>query len=141
MQRLIRSFNTLTDELKETLQEQYPDGIDTSHIKTIPTAKGEMLRVIELRTPEAMYLIKINAESRAEIDEFLDQDNDGAAGGDDADDEGLDSEGAEGADDLGGDDEADEDDDMDADDDADDEDDDDEEDDAGGDDEDEEDED
>ncbi|MFN3875787.1 MAG: hypothetical protein ACK4L7_07745 [Flavobacteriales bacterium] len=89
MQRLIRSFNTLTDELKETLQEQYPDGIDSSHIKTIPTAKGEVLRVIELRTPEAMYLIKINAESRAEIEEFLDQDNEPAAAEEDAiDDEG-----------------------------------------------------
>ena len=83
MQRLIRSFNTLTDALKETLQEQYPDGIDTSHIKTIPTAKGEMLRVIELSTPEALYLIKINAESRAEIEEFLDQDTEPAAAGDD----------------------------------------------------------
>ena len=83
MQRLIRSFNTLTDALKETLQEQYPDGIDTSHIKTIPTAKGEILRVIELRTADAMYLIKINSESRQEMEEFLDQDD---GGGDDMDD-------------------------------------------------------
>ncbi|MBK9148088.1 MAG: hypothetical protein IPM12_09785 [Flavobacteriales bacterium] len=135
MQRLIRSFNTLTDELKETLQEQYPDGIDSSHIKTIPTAKGEMLRVIELRTPEAMYLIKINAESRAEIDEFLDQDSDSPSGPDDADGEGLDSEGAEGSDDLGGDDDSEEDDELDGDDEDDDEDDED----AGGNDEDEED--
>ena len=82
MQRLIRSFNTLTDQLKDTLQEQYPDGIDTSHIKSIPTAKGEFLRVIELRTAEALYLIKINSESRAEIEEFLDQDE---PGGDDSD--------------------------------------------------------
>jgi hypothetical protein len=50
----------LTDALKETLQEQYPDGIDTTHIKTIPTAKGEVLRVIELLTADALYLIKIN---------------------------------------------------------------------------------
>jgi hypothetical protein len=92
MQRLIRSFNTLTDELKETLQEQYPDGIDASHIKTIPTAKGELLRVIELRTPDAMYLIKINAESRAEIEEFLDQESDSSAPVEDLDDDaGLDS--------------------------------------------------
>lgn len=103
MQRLIRSFNTLTDELKETLQEQYPDGIDSSHIKTIPTAKGDMLRVIELRTPDALYLIKINAESRAEIEEFLDQDNDGGSAGEDLDEEsGM--EGAEGMDDDSGDD-------------------------------------
>ncbi len=80
MQRLIRSFNTLTDALKETLQEQYPDGIDSTHIKTIPTAKGDILRVIELRTPDALYLIKINPESRAEIEEFLDQEEGGAVG-------------------------------------------------------------
>lgn len=75
MQRLIRSFATLTDELKEKLQVQFPDGIDSSHIKTVPTAKGEILRVIELHTPDAMYLIKINPESRAEIDEYLDNED------------------------------------------------------------------
>lgn len=95
MQRLIRSFNTLTDALKETLQEQYPDGIDSTHIKSIPTAKGEILRVIELRTPDALYLIKINPESRAEIDEFLDQEESTPAGDD-----------MEGGDELGSGDEA-----------------------------------
>ena len=98
MQRLIRSFNTLTDELKETLQEQYPDGIDTTHIKTIPTAKGDILRVIELSTPEAMYLIKINPESRAEIDEFLDQDSEAATPGEDGEAE-PELDGADSADD------------------------------------------
>jgi hypothetical protein len=92
MQRLIRSFNTLTDELRDMLQEQYPDGIDNSHIRTMNTPKGETLRVIELLTPDAMYLIKINAESRGEIDEFLDQDNT----------EDRDSEDMEGVDDLEG---------------------------------------
>lgn len=91
MQRLIRSFNTLTDPLKETLQEQYPDGIDATHIKTIPTAKGEILRVIELRTPDAMYLIKINPESRAEIEEFLDNDEAGGPSPDDDVEEGMDT--------------------------------------------------
>jgi hypothetical protein len=95
MQRLIRSFNTLTDALKETLQEQYPDGIDTTHIKSIPTAKGDILRVIELRTPDALYLIKINPESRAEIDEFLDQEENTAS-----------SDEMEGGDELGGSDDA-----------------------------------
>jgi len=88
MQRLIRSFNTLTDELRDKLQEQYPDGIDNSHIRTIATAKGDSLRVIELRTVDAIYLIKISAESREEIEQFLDQDEgpavaDEIEGGDD----------------------------------------------------------
>ncbi len=98
MQRLIRSFNTLTDELKETLQEQYPDGIDATHIKTIPTAKGDMLRVIELRTPDAMYLIKINPESRAEIEEFLDQEDPSNAPSEDIEEEASGMDGAEGGD-------------------------------------------
>lgn len=89
MQRLIRSFNTLTDELREKLQEQYPDGIDNSHIRAISTAKGETLRVIELRTSEAIYLIKINPESRAEIEEFLDQEDGAAAVSEDIEGDGL----------------------------------------------------
>ncbi|MBL7964839.1 MAG: hypothetical protein JNM31_13460 [Flavobacteriales bacterium] len=117
MQRLIRSFNTLTDDLREKLQEQYPDGIDNSHIRTIATAKGDSLRVIELRTNDAIYLIKINPESRAEIEEFLDQEDGAAAMGEDLDaggeletdgaDEGADEE-EEQMDDDGGEDEGDE---------------------------------
>ena len=99
MQRLIRSFNTLTDDLREKLQEQYPDGIDNSHIRTIATAKGESLRVIELRTSDAIYLIKINAESREEIEQFLDQEEAAGALAEDMDSrDGEDIETPEGAD-------------------------------------------
>lgn len=111
MQRLIRSFNTLTDELKEQLQEQYPDGIDSSHIKSVPTAKGDLLRVIELRTAEAIYLIKINSESRQEIEEYLEQDEDGDDG-----DDGMDGMDDADDDDLGGDEEEDDDEEDDTDD-------------------------
>jgi hypothetical protein len=96
MQRLIRSFNTLTDELRDKLQEQYPDGIDNTHIRTIATAKGDSLRVIELRTADAIYLIKISAESREEIEQFLDQEDGAAVPSEDLEG-GDDLEGAEGA--------------------------------------------
>ena len=76
MERRIRSFDTLTDELREKLQEQFPDGIENSHIRTVNTPKGETLRVIELTTPDVMYLIKVNTESREAMDEFLEQDSD-----------------------------------------------------------------
>ncbi len=100
MQRLIRSFNTLTDELRDKLQEQYPDGIDNSHIRTLNTPKGESLRVIELRTSDAIYLIKINAESREEIDQFLDQDEGGPAVAEDIEaGDGDELEGVDGAED------------------------------------------
>lgn len=100
MQRLIRSFNTLTDDLRDKLQEQYPDGIDNSHIRTLNTPKGESLRVIELRTSEAIYLIKINAESREEIEQFLDQEEGGGAMAEEiGSGDGEELEGVEGGDD------------------------------------------
>ncbi len=93
MERRIRSFDTLTDDLREKLQEQYPDGIENSHIRSVTTPKGETLRVIELRTPDVMYLIKMNAQVREEIEEFLEQEGeDRESGGDEI----------EGADDLEG---------------------------------------
>ena len=95
MERRIRSFETLTDELRDKLQEQYPDGIENSHIRTVNTPKGETLRVIELTTPDVMYLIKVNTESREAMDEFLEQEPDG-----DSDD--RDSEDREDNDDLEG---------------------------------------
>ena len=97
MERRIRSFDTLTDELREKLQEQFPDGIENSHIRTVNTPKGETLRVIELTTPDVMYLIKVNTESREAMDEFLEQDSDS----DDRDSE-SESENIEGNDDLEG---------------------------------------
>lgn len=95
MERRIRSFETLTDELRDKLQEQYPDGIENHHIRTVSTPKGENLRVIELRTAEVLYLIKLTAESRQEMDEFLEQegedvDSDEMGGSDDI--EGADEE-------------------------------------------------
>lgn len=95
MERRIRSFDTLTDELRDKLQEQYPDGIENSHIKTVSTPKGENLRVIELTTPDVMYLIKVNTESREAMDEFLEQEPDN-------DSEDRDSGDIEGNDDLEG---------------------------------------
>ena len=95
MERRIRSFDTLTDELREKLQEQFPDGIENSHIRTVNTPKGESLRVIELTTPDVMYLIKVNTESREAMDEFLEQDSD-------SEDSDSESENIEGNDDLEG---------------------------------------
>ncbi len=95
MERRIRSFETLTDELREKLQEQFPDGIENSHIRTVNTPKGETLRVIELTTPDVMYLIKVNTESREAMDEFLEQDSD-------SEDSDSESENIEGNDDLEG---------------------------------------
>ena len=121
MQRLIRSFNTLTDDLREMLQEQYPDGIDNSHIRTLNTPKGESLRVIELRTSDAIYLIKINPESREEIEQFLDQEEGGGNMAEDMDTrDGEDIETPEGKDADEDDDDTGDDDDVDGDDDDDD---------------------
>lgn len=94
MERRIRSFETLSPELLDKLQEQYPEGIDNDHIRLVNTPKGESLRVIELRTPEVLYLIKINPQVRQEMDEFLEQEEDDSSS-DYAEGEGLEVDNAE----------------------------------------------
>ena len=78
--------------------------------------------MIELRTDEAIYLIKINAESREEIEQFLDQEEGaGAIGEDIGGGDGDELEGVEGGDEEeGGDEDMDDDGDDDDDDDDDD---------------------
>ncbi len=102
--RVIKSLENLTDDLKDLLREQYPNGYEGS-ITRITNAKKEPIFVFPLETADATYLIKVPAtknsegeydvESKPEEDEFDNSDDseDGITAGsynsdDDYDDEG-----------------------------------------------------
>lgn len=56
--RVIKSLETLNEELKELLRQQYPNGYEAS-ITRITNAKREPIFVFPLETEEATYLIKV----------------------------------------------------------------------------------
>ncbi|MFZ5999448.1 MAG: hypothetical protein ACOYW3_03000 [Bacteroidota bacterium] len=56
--RVIKSLDNLTEELKDLLREQYPNGYEAS-ITRITNAKREPIFVFPLETDDAVYLIKV----------------------------------------------------------------------------------
>lgn len=56
--RLIKSLDALTEELKELIKRQYPNGYE-SNITRIVSPKKEQLFVFPLETEDAIYLVKV----------------------------------------------------------------------------------
>jgi hypothetical protein len=77
--KVIKSLDSLSEELKELLKNQYPAGYENS-ITRINNAKKEPIFVFPLETEEATYLVKVPAtknsdggydvESKPKEDEF-----------------------------------------------------------------------
>ncbi|QOI96934.1 MAG: hypothetical protein HRU69_05250 [Flammeovirgaceae bacterium] len=91
--RLIKSLETLSDDLKELLKKQYPNGYESS-ITRISNAKKEPIFVFPLETEDATYLVKIpitkNSEGEYEMEPTGPQEFDNS--GDDDDDFSSDDE-------------------------------------------------
>lgn len=63
--RVIKSLENLSDDLKELLHEQYPNGYESS-ITRITNAKKEPMFVFPLETDDSVYLVKVPATKNSE---------------------------------------------------------------------------
>lgn len=63
--RVIKSLDSLSEDLRELLKKQYPTGYENS-ITRINNAKKEPIFVFPLETEEATYLVKIPATKNSE---------------------------------------------------------------------------
>jgi hypothetical protein len=63
--RVIKSLENLSEDLKELIREQYPNGYESS-ITRITNAKKEPIFVFPLETDDATYLIKVPATKNSE---------------------------------------------------------------------------
>lgn len=66
--RVIKSLENLTPELRAVLRKRYPEGFE-DHLMRIMNAKNEPIFVVPLETEETMYLIKV-AVSRNSAGEY-----------------------------------------------------------------------
>lgn len=65
--RVIKSLENLSPELKATLKKRYPDGFE-GHLMRIMNAKNEPIFVVPLETEDTMYLIKVSVSRTSEGD-------------------------------------------------------------------------
>jgi hypothetical protein len=56
--RVIKSLESLSEDLRELLRQQYPNGYEAS-ITRIKNAKNEPIFVFPLETEDAVYLVKV----------------------------------------------------------------------------------
>jgi len=86
--RVIKSLETLTEELKDLIKKQHPNGFESS-ISRIMTAKKEPIFVFPLETADSIYLVKVPATKNSaggyDVDSGEREDED--------DDEGFDADG------------------------------------------------
>jgi hypothetical protein len=63
--RVIKSLENLSEDLKELLRDQYPNGYEGS-ISRITNAKKEPIFVFPLETEDATYLVKVPATKNSD---------------------------------------------------------------------------
>ena len=84
--RVIKSLENLSEDLKEIIREQYPNGYESS-ITRITNAKREPIFVFPLETEDATYLVKVpatkNSEGEYDVEATPEPEVDAAAGGED----------------------------------------------------------
>ena len=91
--RIIKSLDTLSEDLKELVKKQYPNGFE-SNIARIMNAKKEPIFVFPLKPPDSVYLVKVpatkNSSGGYDVDSGERDDFDGDG------DDGFDSDGYSG---------------------------------------------
>lgn len=63
--KVIKSLENLSEDLKDLLRDQYPNGYDSS-ITRITNAKKEPIFVFPLETADATYLVKVPVTKNSE---------------------------------------------------------------------------
>lgn len=70
MKRVIKDYKSIGIELIQLLIKTFPDGIYEDDLISITKPNGDKINVIELRTEDTIYLIKMNHELQRTIDSF-----------------------------------------------------------------------
>lgn len=95
--RVIKSLETLSDELRDLIKKQHPNGFESS-ISRIMNAKKEPIFVFPLETEDSIYLVKVpatkNSSGGYDVDSGEREEFDGE-GGDDFDSDGFSSKGGD----------------------------------------------
>ncbi|MCL6295017.1 hypothetical protein [Jejuia spongiicola] len=74
MKRIIVDYKKLTPELLNLLTEKFPDGYGDDDIITFDNHRNETIEAIEIKTLDAIYLVKVSSKLHYTMNNF-DSDN------------------------------------------------------------------
>ncbi|SFW48230.1 hypothetical protein SAMN02927921_01853 [Sinomicrobium oceani] len=75
MKRVIVDYKKLTNEILTLLVEKYPDGYGDDDIIRFKNANNETVEALEVRTDDAVYLVKVSTRLANTMENF-DEDED-----------------------------------------------------------------
>ncbi|MGA8854527.1 MAG: hypothetical protein WB492_10165 [Christiangramia sp.] len=76
MKRIIVDYKKLTPEILGLLVDKYPDGYDDDQIISFKNAKNETVDAVEVRTEDAVYLVKVSTRLENTMANFDEDDYD-----------------------------------------------------------------
>ena len=76
MIRKIVDFKKLSEEVLSLLVEKYPDGYSDHNIISFKNQKGEIIKAVEIKSADIIYLVKISTQLVRAMENFVDDDDD-----------------------------------------------------------------
>jgi hypothetical protein len=70
MKRVIKDYKSIGIDLFQLLIKSFPDGIYEEDLIRITKPNGKKINVLELRTEDTVYLIKMDREMQSKMDIF-----------------------------------------------------------------------
>ncbi|MDG1041204.1 MAG: hypothetical protein P8H13_04885 [Polaribacter sp.] len=75
MKRIIIDYAKLTTDILDLLVEKYPDGYGFSDVITFKNAKGESIKAVEVKTEDAIFLVKISSKLEQTMEDYADDED------------------------------------------------------------------
>lgn len=66
MKRVIKDYNTITDEHAALIEAAFPNGFENENLVSFTTPKGEFIKALEIRTEDTIYLFKIDKNMKVD---------------------------------------------------------------------------
>ncbi|KGL61015.1 MULTISPECIES: hypothetical protein [unclassified Polaribacter] len=75
MRRVIVEYAKLTTDILDLLVDKYPNGYDYSDIISYKNAKAETIKALEVKTEDAVYLVKISSKLEQVIEDYAEDED------------------------------------------------------------------
>ena len=76
MKRIIVDYSKLNNDILDLLVEKFPDGYEREDVITFRNLQNELVDAVEVRTEDAIYLVKVSKRLADTMENYEDNEDD-----------------------------------------------------------------
>ena len=76
MKRIIVDYSKLNNDILDLLVEKFPDGYEREDVITFRNLQNELVDAVEVRTEDAIYLVKVSKRLADTMENYEENDDD-----------------------------------------------------------------